>query len=83
MDPSDTDFYQVKSGSALSLTVVMNPATSLRPDIHVYDAERNQMFEDYRGRGGAILERKFDVQPNTVYYVHVAPYDDAGKYTLR
>lgn len=48
----------------------------------MYDAQRNQIFEDYRGTGGAILERKFDVQPNTVYYVQVAPYDNAGKYTL-
>jgi hypothetical protein len=49
----------------------------------VYDAQRNQVFEDYRGTGGAILERKFAVQPNTVYYVQVAPYDNAGKYPLR
>jgi hypothetical protein len=82
MDTSDTDFYQVKSGSAPNLTLVMNPATSLRPDIHVYDAQRNHMFEDYRDTGGAILERKFDVQPNTVYYVQVAPYDNAGRYSL-
>jgi hypothetical protein len=82
MDPTDADFYQVKSGSAPSLTLVMNPATSLRPDIHVYDAQRNHVFEDYRDTGGAILERKFDVQPNTMYYVQVGPYNNAGEYTL-
>jgi tetratricopeptide (TPR) repeat protein len=82
MDASDTDFYQVKSGSAPSLTVTMNPVPSLRPDIHVYDAQRNHLFEDSRPTGGAILERKFDVQPNSVYYIQIAPYDNAGKYTL-
>ena len=82
MDTSDTDFYQIKSGSAPSLTVTMNPALSLRPDIHIFDAQRNHLFEDSRPTGGAILERKFDVQPNGVYYSQVAPYDNHGKYTL-
>lgn len=82
MDPSDTDFYQIKSGSAPSLTVAMSPAVSLRPDIHVYDGQRNHLFEDSRDTGGAILQRKFDVQPNSVYYIQVAPYSNSGQYTL-
>jgi hypothetical protein len=82
MDSSDTDFYQIRSGAAASLTLTMNAAASLRPDIHVYDAQRNHLFEDSRPTSGAILERKFEVQPNSVYYIQVSPWDQSGSYTL-
>jgi hypothetical protein len=85
MDPLDSDFFQVKSGSAAgNLTVsVKNLSTTLAPGITVYDQQKNQIFYDYRDTAGADFDRAFPVQPNTAYFVQIAGRGNtAGAYSL-
>jgi tetratricopeptide (TPR) repeat protein len=84
MDSGDNDYYVVKSGSAPSLTVTLkNTSTTLMPSVFAYDPQKNQLFQEYRPTSGADLERKFDVQPNTAYYIRVAPFSTTwGAYSL-
>ena len=81
MDTQDIDCYQV-SAPGSSLTISMSASEGLKPDVVVFDAERNQLFEEYRQTPGAIMEKKFDTQAGRLYYFKVKPFDTAGSYTL-
>ena len=84
MDEGDTDYYQVRSGSGPNLTVSLkNNSMTLRPNITAYDSQKNQVFNEYRTTSGADLEKTFNTQPNSIYYVQVSPFaGSSGAYSL-
>lgn len=85
MDQADLDYYQVRSGSAPSLTISLkNNSTTLQPDIVAFDSQKAQVLHDYSNTAGADLEHKFDTQPNTIYYVRIAAFagSTSGAYSL-
>jgi hypothetical protein len=84
MDPSDTDYYQIRPGSAGSLTVSLkNTSTTLQPGITLYDQQKNQIAYDSRGTSGADLDLAFNAAANNIYYIQVWQRDStSGAYSL-
>jgi hypothetical protein len=83
MDAQDRDFYQITSGAAGNLTVMLkNTSSALAPTITLYDGQKNEMTSDHRASGGADLSLPFAAQANSTYYVQISRYDGSGTYSL-
>jgi len=83
MDVSDDDWYQLSGIISEQVTVKMESrSASLRPHVGVFDQNKVQILEQYRGTYGADLEFIFKAKPGANYYLRVSPYSSYGDYRL-
>jgi tetratricopeptide (TPR) repeat protein len=85
-DSSDTDYFRFTTAHPprdIYRISLKNTSTTLLPNIAAYDSQKNQVFNEYRTTSGADLEKTFNTQPNSIYYVQVSPFaGSSGAYSL-
>jgi hypothetical protein len=62
--------------------ILTNDSTTLAPRLTLYKADKSRLDSVYNSTDGADLSYTLTAQPNTRYYVGVAPYKGRGSYRL-
>jgi len=83
MDKNDPDWFHVTPTTAGKVTVALESlASTYRPQIYVYDANKSRIVNKWDGTHGAILDFNVDIKPGQDFYIQVHPYSSEGSYRL-
>lgn len=85
-DPEDKDYLKFQLQSSVRDWVeidLQNKSTTLRPNVAVFDADKNQIHSEYRATSGANLKFSFVANPGSDYYLEVTKFGgEGGQYQL-
>ena len=86
MDGLDDDYFVIETGTdGGNLSIALeNRSTTLEPELHVYDGNKQRLRGWSKGTPGADLSGMITATPGAPYYVQVRNDDrfTAGDYTL-
>ena len=83
MDAGDRDWYHVTASPSGKVTIAFeNLSSTLRPWVHVYNAQKSQVVEKYDYTPGAGLDFNVELPAGQDFYLQVDPYSNEGKYRL-
>ena len=89
-DASDTDFYQIKTGSGprdYYRASLENMGATLHPHLAWFDSNHHQLtggYECYSQEALAEMDCSISAEPEATYYVEVSPVDGtSGSYSLQ
>jgi hypothetical protein len=80
----DSDFFSFTAPAKRDLLQIRmdNKSTTLAPDVHVFDAERNEIGREYRPTAGANVEIQLSPAAGGKYFVQVTTFGGPGAYSL-